>query len=197
MLADLVDVAVALGLGSETELSAAQVQRAPGLLASATALFQAEAGRRFVPGTYVQRMRVGVGGRLRLVETPVAGVESVVDDDGGLVAFSRDGAWLRVDRHLAGSFVTVTYSGGEIPASVRSAVANMVARALVFTDPETINLSSHEVSSGPFRERKQFSDWADRFGNATGGGGMFLSDDDKALARSFRWPAAGLVVMEP
>lgn len=191
-LAAPVDVAHELGLTDETEFSSEQTNRAPGLLVSASRTFRRHAGRQFTPGTYTHRCQV-IGGRLRPLETPVASITSVVDDSGNPVAFTRVGDWLNVsghhntdasfacyrpEGHNSGWFVTVTYTGGQIPEDVKVTVAQIAARQLTVDPVAATGVKVHDQTLGPISERKQFFDWAAE--------SVTLTDEECAFAESFR-----------
>ena len=196
-LAELEDVAKALGV---EELDAAQQLRVPALLVRASYLFRQAANRQFTLDTYTHRLKVQ-GKRVRLPETPVMTIATVTDDSGNNVTYTRNGAWLTIPEFRTANnsftwyqpsdtedFVTVTYTGGAIPDVVRDTVAGMAARALV-VEPSEAGLSMHELQAGEFRERKQYADWA----TATVG----MSDEDRDVAESFRYPGGQVVVMRP
>lgn len=200
-LAAAVDVAHELGLADENALSSEQTARVPGLLTKASATFRRVAGRQFSQGIYTHRLQV-VGGRVRLLESPVVGVQSVVDDSGNAVAFTRVGDWLNVSGHHAnndasfacyqpaggnsGWFVTATYTGGDIPDEVKVAVAQIVARALTVDPEAATGLKSHNQTLGPIAESKSFFDWA--------ADAVALTVDELALAESYRDPRGARIV---
>ncbi len=200
-LAAAVDVAKELGLSDETELSTEQTNRIPGLLIKASSVFRRAAGRQFTTATYTQRLQV-IGGRVRLPEDPVTNVDSVVDDSGNTVAFTRVGYWLNVSRHHdsndasfafyrpsgidSGWFVTVQYTGGAVPDDVRVAVAQIVARQLNVDPTAATGVRMHEQTMGPFTERKQFFDWAAET--------VALTDEEHDFAESFRDPTRSRIV---
>lgn len=192
-LAAAVDVAKELGLSDESELSTEQENRIPGLLIKASSVFRRAAGRQFTEATYTQRLQV-IGGRVRLPEDPVTDVETVVDDCGNTVGFTRVGYWLNVSRHHqsndvsfgfyrpsdleSGWFVTVTYTGGAVPDEVRVTVAQIVARQLNVDPTAATGVRMHEQTMGPFTDRKQFFDWAAET--------VSLTDEEREYAESFR-----------
>ena len=201
MLASADDVARELGLESQTDLSTAQNYRVPSLLARASHLFQKAADRQFTTDTYTVRLKV-TGGRVRLPESPVTSVDSVVDDVGNAVTYTRHGQWLDIDTHFNSdvsfavlppegcvSFVTVTYDGGEIPVVVKGAVAAMAARYLN-VDPQALTgAKSVNLITGPFQSNITYNDWASET--------MCLSDDDQKLAETFRYKGTQVVVQRP
>lgn len=200
-LAEASDVAAALGV-AEGDLTPAQVLRIPPLLAKASYLFRIAAGRQFTPDTYTQRLKVN-GGRVRLPESPITSVDSVVDDSGNQVTYTRDGAWLIVEGHhnhnnsfdgyqpSGGSdwFATVTYDGGEISDVVTAAVAQMVATTLQIDPAVATGAKRVENVAGPFQRRLEFFDGT----TAT----VTLSDEDRELAESFRYPGTQVIVQRP
>lgn len=201
-LAAASDVAAELGLGSADDLSTAQANKVPGLLIKASSLFRRAAGyRQFTPGNFTQRLQV-VDGTVRLPETPVTAVSSVKDDCGNDVRFTRDGSSLKVSGHHntdasfgfyqpqgqgTGWFVTATYTGGDVPDEVRVAVAAAAARALLVDPTPATGVKSVENTVGPLTERKAFFDWAAE-------SAISLSDDEIALAESYRPPAPAPIV---
>lgn len=202
MLASAADVAHELGLAGADDLSAAQALRVPTLLARASYLFQRAADRLFTPDTYTVRLRVA-GGQVRLPESPVTDVASVVDDAGNDVDYTRYGQWLRIctrfnsDNSFASlppdgyvSFVTVTYTGGAIPDVVKGAVAALAAK-YVSIDPATQVAGATTVNliTGPFQSNITYADWATET--------LRLSEDDCQLAESFRYKGTQVVVQRP
>lgn len=199
-LASAADVASELGLDGEGYLSDAQVNRVPSLLIKASSLFRKAAGRQFTEATYTQRLQV-IGGRVRPPEQPVNAVDSAVDDSGNTVTFTLKGdcldvsrhhdtdasfAWYRPEDRESGWFVTVTYTGGAVPDDVRVTVAQIVARQLNADPTAATGVRSHEQTAGPFTERKQFFDWAAET--------VALTDEERAFAESFRYPATARIV---
>lgn len=199
-LAAAADVASELGLSNEGQLSTVQANRIPGLLIKASAVFRRAAGRQFTPGSFTHRLQV-VGGRVRLLESPVTVVTSVVDDSGNAVSYTRNGDWLNVSSHhdteasftcyqpsdlRSGWFVTVEYDGGAIPDEVTVTVAQVVVRALNADPTAATGIRSHEQTLGPMTERKQFFDWAVE--------AVPLTEDELAFAESFRYPSTNRIV---
>lgn len=201
-LAAAVDVAHELGLADESALSSEQAAKIPGRLTKASTLFRLHAGRQFTASTYTHRCMV-VGGRCHPLETPITSVQSVVDDSGNNVAFTRVGNALNVSGHHgdnessfacyqpqgvnSGWFVTVTYEGGGVPDDVRVTVAEIVARTFNANPEAAGGVKSHEQTLGPITERKQFFDWA-------GMDAVTLTEDDIALAESYRDPRGARIV---
>lgn len=201
-LAGASDVATELGLENEAALTPVQARRIPTLLVKASYLFRKAAQRQFAEGPYTHRLKVQ-GGRVRLPEGPISAVAAVVDDSGNTVTFTRNGDWLTVEGHhnhqnsfdcyrpTGGSdwFVTATYTGGGVPDVVKVAVAQTVAAALQQDPRIATGARRVETESGPFRERVEFVDG----GSAT----LALSDDDRELAESFRYPGTQVIVQTP
>ncbi len=199
-LAAAVDVAHELGLEDDDALSSTQTARIPGLLIKASSTFRRLAGRQFTPDIYTHRCQV-IGGRFRPLETPVVSVESVVDDSGNVVAYTRSGDWFIVSGHhdtdasfacyrpeglSSGWFVTINYTGGGIPEDVRVTVAQIVARALNIDPDAATGLKAHDQTLGPISERKQFFDWAAE--------SVPLTEEETAFAESFRDPRGARIV---
>lgn len=206
MLATLNDVAAELEVDSVHDLTDAQISRAGSLLVRASHLFRQAAGRQFTPDTYTHRLQV-VGGRVRLPESPVTQINSVVNDAGNAVEYTRSGPWLTMivprghwntfdcyhpddfGSSDAGWFVTVSYTGGEVPNVVTVTVAQMVARHLNADPAPATGVKSQSVTTGPFSQQTQFLDWADE--------AMVLSDADRQVAESFRYRATRPIVNCP
>lgn len=156
------------------------------LLAAASEIFRDAAVQQFTPGSSTVRLKVN-GGRVRLNEAPCTAVQSVIDDDGDDVPFTRNGRWLSVDADSS-QFVTVTYEhGGDVPAAVRVAVAEMVARALIVPEDVIAGARSTSDNAGPFSQ-------ATTWGGSSQSGAMRMSPSDLALAQSYRWPGGQVVV---
>lgn len=201
MLASADDVAHQLGLEGADDLSAAQALRVPSLLARASHLFQNAADRLFTPGTYTVRLVV-TGGRVRLPESPVTAVTTVVDDAGNDVDYTLSGQWMRIDSTFninnsfavlppegCVSYVTVTYTGGEVPDVVRDAVASMAVRYLNVDPQAAAGAKTVNLVTGPFQSNITYADWATDT--------VCLSDDDKALAETYRYQGTQVVVQRP
>lgn len=191
-LASVEDVALELG----RDLTTAEEDRVVGVLAKASMLFRREARREFTAGGATTRLKVE-GGRVRLPQSPVTDVTTVVDDDGTEVDFesTEDVQWITVTRsgETLGSheFVTVTYEyGADIPDEVRIAVAEIAARVLRIPAQAAAGSASTQRSAGGFQETNTYAAWA--VGNAT-----TLSPEDKALARSYRYRGTKVIVCQP
>jgi hypothetical protein len=181
------DVAHELGLDSADELTDAQALRVPSLLARASHLFQQAAERQFTLDSYTVRLKVNAG-QIRLPESPVIAVHSVVDDDGEPVEYTRSGQWLTVDK-ASHVFCTVEYTGGAIPDAVRSAVAAIAARYLSIDPQAVAGAKQVNLTTGPFQSNITYQDWASD--------SVCLSEDDQLLAESFRYPGTQVIVMQP
>lgn len=174
-----------------SETSAAEGDaNSPGLLAAASDLFRAESRQQFTPGQSTVRLKVN-GGRVRLDQQPAGDVLAAVDDDGNPVDYTRTGMWLTVP-HTSGKFITVTYMHGSetVPARVRTAVAEMVARALIVPEEVMAGARSLTDSAG---QVSQTTAWSVRAPNS----GLQMSDSDKTLAKSFHWPGGQVIVQAP
>lgn len=163
------------------------------LLNAASDRFRSEARQQFTTGESTVRLKLN-GRRTRLEQVPAIDVSSVTDDNGDPVDYTWSAAipqWLVIDRDSS-TFVTVTYSHGadEVPDRVRVAVAEMVARALIV--PEEVMAGARQIDeqAGPVQIS---TGW---FASAPTGG-LQLSDEDRALARSFWWKGGQVVVQTP
>lgn len=200
LLASTADVAVELGLEDDSQWTATEQIRIGSLLTKASYVFQQAAGRQFTTDTYTHRVQV-VGGRTRLLESPVTAVSAVVDDSGNDVTYTRNGDWLNVSGHhttdnsfdcyrptdlSTGWFVTATYDGGGVPDIVKVTVAQAVARALNVDPTAATGVRSHEQTMGPITERKQYFDWAAET--------VSLTDEELSIAQSFRYPGTAPIV---
>jgi hypothetical protein len=185
------DVAHALGLEDADALSESQSLRVDALLSRVSREFRREAERSFTPGTSTVRL-ITVAGRIHLVE-PVATVTSVTTPDcygdAQTLDYEIDGQSLAVEQYGralgSGIPVTVTYTHTEeVPQDVVDAVAAIVARHLT-VDPATGPVT--EMSAGPFRQR--FADWTNKT--------SLLTEEDCAVARSYRNPATNVIIQRP
>lgn len=192
-LATADDVAVEMGLDDSGEFTDVQANRVPSLLIKASALFCREAGRKFAVGTYEHRVQV-IDGWVKLLETPVSSVDSVVDDSGNTVSFTEHGDRINVSAHHhnndatfsfyqpagcgSGWFVTVTYTGGGVPDEVRVTVAQVAARHLNVDPVAASGVRIHDQTLGPISERRTYFDWAAET--------VALTAEECALAESFR-----------
>lgn len=206
-LAELSDVAVELGLASETAMSENQQMRALPLIARVSDLFAKEAQRDFVPGTSTVRLRVQYRSRrnafVRLSETPKE-VDLITTDEGAeITAYAIVGNEIRftefVDfQQFSGvtptysDFVTVTYDHDEpVPAGVKQAVAAIVARYLGLVDAtgSTVqpSASSLQAGGGIVTYRAGFADWVTQ--------AVQLTAEDKMTARAYRYPGSLPIVV--
>lgn len=161
------------------DLTPFEEDRLAGVLSKLSALFRREARRTFAAGTTTVRLKSN-GGRIHLAERPVESVDLVVDDHGRQVAWARHGQWL-VTPLTSAEFATVTYSHGDgVPDEVRIAIAEAAAQ-IVSVDPTAVPAGVERITeaAGPFSRSTTYAAWATN-------GRSVLSDDDRALARSFR-----------
>jgi len=188
-LATADDVAQALGLADASALSDAQGYRVDGLLARVSREFRREAERTFTPGTSIVRL-LTVGDRVRLPE-PVESVGSVSDADGDAVTYTLDGQDLALEtsgRPLwSGVPVTVTYThSAEVPDDVVASVAAAVARHLT-VDPTSAEAVSTDLSTLDYRQR--MASWVSER--------HLLTPEERAEARSYRYPGAAVIIQKP
>ena len=181
-LASLADVAAVLGRPLTTEEQA----QGDALLAQASALFRAASRRTFTPDRKVVRLKVN-GGEVRLPETPVVTVHSVVlDDDDPTVVDPSPVAYTRFNDTLntglrSHRFVRVDYEFGSstVPDLVITTVAQIVARMFTVDTRAKAGMTQYQETTGPLSEGGTFAAWAV-------GGQMMLSPADQAVAASFR-----------
>ena len=160
-----------------------------GLLARVSREFRREAERPFTPGTYTVRL-LTVGDRVRLPE-PVTSVTSVTDAEGDDVDYVLDGQDLVLEtsgRPLwSGVPITVTYThSDEVPEDVVSAVASIVARHLT-VDPTSAEAMSTDLSTLDFRQR--MAPWVSER--------LLLTGEERAEARSYRYPGSAVIIQKP
>ena len=211
-LAELSDVAVELGLTNQTAMSENQRTRAGLLLSRVSDLVSQEAQRDFVPGTSTVRLKVQFNhhrrrkGFVRLTERPASVLSVINDADVTIVDFTvrqfevhfkNITMWDRIwDQYeltdTEADFVTVTYTHNEpIPAGVRQAVAGIVARYIALSDAtgSTVqpSASSLQAGGGIVTYRAGFADWVTQ--------SVQLTAQDKAAARSYRYPASLPIVV--
>lgn len=157
MLADVDDVASALGLSSAEALTTGQQARVTALLERVSDEFQRVTGRLFTTGTTVVRGNV-INGVVRLpglvqdvnaVATTDGDPVDFTDIGGGCVSVSVTGCPLP-----SGVQVVVSYTGGGVPAAVTALVADVVARHLTVEPGEGKAVS---MTAGPFTQR--YADW--------------------------------------
>lgn len=186
-LASIDDVKAAFGgraLTSEEEVRAGEI------LVKASELFRLHAGQKFTLGQSEVRLRVS-GGKVYLPQRPVTSVESVVDDDGRAVAYTRFKQWLTVNCPGRG-FVIVTYSHGEQhpPELVRVTVADIAKKVLSISPRAAAGQTQHQEMVGPYTSLETYATWAQ-------GGQTILSPDDRAIAESYRFKPPKSIVMSP
>lgn len=184
-LASQQDVVTALGRALTSE----EVTRVAAMLTKASELFRLRSGQLFTPGTSTVRLKVNAG-TVRLPQSPVTSVESVVDDCGAVIPFTRFDQVLSLHR-LSHEFVRVSYSHGsdEVPDLVKVTVAEIAARVLRIDPRAAAGVTQRSKTTGPFTEAETFSAYSV-------GGQLLLSPDDVAIANSFRAPrTSGTIVM--
>ncbi|WP_043737669.1 hypothetical protein [Nocardia asiatica] len=184
------DVADVLG----RSLTESETARVAGILIKASDLFRKIAGQDFTPGESTVRLKVE-GGCVRLAQSPVEDVESVVDDEGLEVDFTVRDQWLRVTRNgyplASHEFVTVTYShGGPVPDLVRITIAEIAAKVLDIPKEAKASIASQSRTVGPFSENNTYAAWAV-------GGATSLSPEDRAIAESYRYRGTKVIVQQP
>lgn len=173
-LASATDVAAVLG----RSLTASEAIKVESILTKLSELFIRESGQKFTAGTSKVRLKVN-GGRVYLPQRPVVDVTSVVGDDGCVHEFTRTGQWLTVPLR-SHEFVTVTYAhGGAVPELVVTTIADAARQVLLVPAAAASGVSQAGTTTGPFSDQTTYAAWAQ-------GGFARLSDDDTALARSFR-----------
>lgn len=187
-LATSTDVVAAMG----RSLTASESARVGAILDKASELFRRRSGQTFTAGTSTVRLKVN-GGRVYLTQVPVTAVTTVLDDDAVAVTYARAGQWLTIDEGStscnSSSFVTVTYThGGTVPDLVRLAIADLARRVLLIPEAAAAGSTQHSETAGPFTT-------ADTYGRDAIGGTVSLSDEDKALADSYKFRVPTVHVM--
>ena len=126
---------------------------------------------------------------MRLPQRPVNVVNSVKDDDGNAVDYTRFGSVLTTTLR-SDQFVVVEYTHGSatVPDEVRLCIAELGKRVLAIPMSARAGISQFAESDGPFSESGTFAAWAV-------GGQTMLSPDDVAFAKSFRVSTGSLIVM--
>lgn len=184
-LADSSDVEKIL----QRSLTAEESDSCDDLLEAASAMFRDAANQDFTPGSSTVRLKVN-GERVRLDQRPCTAVQSVVDDNGNDVSFTRNGCWLTVDADSS-RFLTISYEhGGDVPVAVRLAVAEMVSRALTVPGDVLAGARSTSDGAGPY---SQSTSW----GNGENSSLLRLSDSNLGLAQSYLWPGGQVIVQRP
>lgn len=187
MLASSADVAAALGLEDENELTASQQARVEGLLERVSRVFQREAGRTFTAGSVTVRA-LTVEGRVHLPDPPTGTsvtvtdlcgetLEGVIEDD--YVDIARNGCPVPT-----GVIVLVQYTRDAPPAAVVAAVAGIVARHLTIEPGSPEAISTDLTAGADYRQR--LADWV----SST----ALLTDDELAEARSYRYPVPNVII---
>lgn len=186
-LADDSDVVAVLGRALTSEEAA----KVAAILLKASELFREASGQLFTPGTSTVRLKSN-GGLLYLEQRPVTAVSSVVDDDGLPVSYRRwpEGSqWLETCLR-SHEFAVVTYDHGddEVPALVRTTIAEIAKKVLLIPEDAAVGVQSTSQTKGPFTDSITYATWAQ-------GGQTMLSPSDTAIARKFRRRPPKVTVM--
>lgn len=182
-LASVTDVQSALG----RNLTSDEAARVDAILDKASELFRRRSGQTFTPSTSQNRLKVN-GGQVRLPQRPVVSVESVVDDDGFNVTYTRFQSVLTVDDLTSSDFITVAYThGGAVPDIVRLCIAEIAKKVLSIDPTAATGIVQHTESTGPFSVSDTYATWAQ-------GGQTMLAPDDDRLALSFKIPTGSVIV---
>ena len=189
-LATAADVAAALGLADESDLSDEQAVRVDPLLAKVSRRFRLEAQRSFTPGTYTHYLRIH-GGAVRLEEVP-SQVTSVTVLGVTDLSYELINNWLVFDDwqslRINGQTAEIVYQWeADVPADVVAAVADIVARNLML-DPKSVVAQSTSLQTKDYSQ--SMADWVSE-------GVVGMNGDDVTLARSYRYPAPPSVVLRP
>ena len=187
-LATAADVAAALGLADESDLSDEQAVRVDPLLAKVSRRFRLEAQRSFTPGTYTHYLRIH-GGAVRLEEVP-SQVTSVTVLGVTDLSYELLNNWLVFDDwqslRINGQTAEIVYQWeADVPADVVAAVADIVARNLML-DPKSVVAQSTSLQTKDYSQ--SMADWVSE-------GVVGMNGDDVTLARSYRYPAPPSVVL--
>lgn len=184
-LASRSDVADALGLSDENDLSTSQQSRVDGLLERVSSMVEREVQRTFTPGA-VEAQMIVTDGRIYLQQ--VDSVESVTDLDESAVDFELIGEWLTVTldgcRIPSGERLMVSWTRGPVPAGVVSLVAGVVARLLTVSPGSPESMATDITAGADFRLR--MADWA----SST----SLMTPDEVAEARSLRNPIPNTII---
>ncbi|HXH34331.1 MAG TPA: hypothetical protein VNJ54_07960 [Plantibacter sp.] len=184
-LAFVPDVEAAMGRALTPEES----ERAEVMLVKASELFRLRSGRLFTPGSSTVRLKVN-GGEVRLPQSPVNDVQSVIDDCGATIPHTRFGQVLTLHR-LSHEFVRVSYTHGsdDVPELIRVTIAEITARVLRIDTRAAAGVTQRSKTTGPFTE-------AEIFATHAVGGQLLLSPDDLAVALSFRAVSTGGTIVQ-
>lgn len=168
MLASRGDVANALGIDGEDDMTSSQQARVDGLLERVSSVVARESGRMF--GDTFTVGRIVIDGRVYLPDAVVDEAVTVSDRCGAEVASETDApGWIRVSRDgrplPSGESVTVTFTAEQAPQSVVALVAAVVARHLT-VEPDSPEAKAVELVAGPNRWRG--ADWASSTALLTG-----------------------------
>lgn len=183
-LASADDVAEVLGRALTSE----EATRIEPILNKASDLFRKESGQQFTAGTSENRLRVRGDRTVFLPQRPVVSVESLTDDDGVDLEYTRYKQEVTLDS-VGPCWVRVEYThGGSVPDLVKDAVAEIGAVVLRIGEAALSGASQSQETVGPFTRQASYASWAL-------GGATRLSPEDVALARSFRNPWRQIVSM--
>jgi len=181
-LASANDVAESLGRDLTTEEST----KVESILDKASELFRLRSGQQFTAGSSLVRLKVN-GGVVRLPQRPVVSVESVTDDEGYPVGYTRFGSVLTTVLR-SHQFVRVSYThGGDVPDVVRLCIADIARKVLEIPADARGGLSQFSTTDGPFSNSGTYASWAV-------GGQTMLAPDDAALADTFRGHYGSVIV---
>lgn len=182
-LAEPSDVAAVLG----RDLTSEEAIRVVPILLKASELFRDEADQLFTAGDSIVRLKSN-GGLILLNQRPITEIRSVVDDHDCPVRYKRRGQWLHT--HLRSDrFATVDYSHGdaEIPALVRTTVAEVAMKVLNIPEEAAAGVVQSSETQGPFTESQTYATWAQ-------GGQTMLAPSDVAIARKYKLRAPRILV---
>lgn len=187
MLASPADVAHALGLDDENELTASQQARVEGLLERVSRRFQREAGRTLTAGAVTVRA-LTVEGRVHLPDPPSGDTVTVTDLCGNTLEGVIEGDCVDVTRNgcpvATGEILVVEYTRDEPPQAAIDAVAAIVARHLT-VEPGSPESKSTDLTAGvDFRQR--LADWVSDT--------SLFTDEELAEARSYRYPVPNVII---
>lgn len=181
-LASAEDVKKALG----RDLTPEEAIKVVPILEKASELFRLRSGQQFSAGESTVRLKVN-GGLVRLTQRPVTGVESVTDDQGSAVPYTEFKSVLTTSLR-SDQFVRVTYKhGGEVPALVRTTIADIARKVLEIPAAARGGLSQFSNTDGPFSDSGTYAAWAV-------GGQTMLAPDDNAIADSFKVRYGSVIV---
>lgn len=156
-------------------------------LADASARVREYVRQDFAAGTFTATAR---GERFRLPNRPVAGVQSVVDEDGNVLGGGdwslRPGGWVEVPGRTG--WLTVTYtSSGDVPAGLARVVCQVASR--IMSQPAGLTAGAQQQSAGPFQ---QTFGWDSHVGSSG-----LTAGERRSLDRLFPRGGRGPIVMRP